>query len=152
MLLMMGLSDKSYLLSWFVFSAAQTILCSIILVVSLKIDIFQRSSLTLLFSMCIAYGSGIYGVSVSLAALFSNKKGSGMGASIFHLTSFFLNNYIYVESWAGKLLVSSFLPNYALNLMLSNLMHCELDGGVGLTFQTSILKHQNFSFLNALGS
>lgn len=75
-----------------------------------------------------------------------------MGASIFHLATFFLNNFINVESWAGKLLVSSFLPNYALNLMLNNLMHCELDGGVGLTFQTSILKHQNLSFMNALSS
>ena len=149
---MMGMSDSSYFMSWFITNLALTFTVSVLLVLVLVFDSFQKSSFILLITMCGSYGVSFFGVAFALAAVLPNRRGSATTASIFHLLTFFTSFVYkgYTVPFQQKFLLASLVPNCALSYMLDHLMHCEIEGGSGLSLKTAAIRFQHFNFYFAL--
>jgi hypothetical protein len=84
-------------------------------------------------------------------AVLPTKKASATAASIMHLSTYWVVHLYkgFGTSFLEKLLVACFVPNVAVGFMLEHLLHCEIDGGVGLDLETAWMPYQEFNFVIA---
>ncbi|MGV2389755.1 MAG UNVERIFIED_CONTAM: hypothetical protein LVR29_20420 [Microcystis novacekii LVE1205-3] len=97
------------------------------------------SDYLVVFAMSFVYSLSIFGISFTLTSLIPNKKGSATAASIVHITSFCLNyNYKgYGTNFYEKAAIACLMPNCAVGFMIDHLLHCEIEGGTGLNWETA---------------
>lgn len=150
---MMGLSDQSYYMAWFLFNGFIGLIISTTIQLILTTDVFWMSDWYVIFAMSFIYNLNIFGISFTLTSLIPNKKGSATAASIVHLASFIFNYSYkgYGTSFFQKALIACFVPNCAVGFMMDHLLHVEVEGGTGLTIETALMEYQNFSYAAALG-
>lgn len=140
---MMGLTDKVYYIGWFIFNGLITTYISFITISILQMEVFSKSDFFIMFTMLIIYGAQLFGFSFAIVALLPSKKASSTAASILHMATYYFvfkfkgSGYSMVE----KIVVGSCVPNVALSYMLDHLLHVEIVGGTGLTFQTGLVWH-----------
>jgi ATP-binding cassette subfamily A (ABC1) protein 3 len=46
--------------------------------------------------------------------------------------------------------IACLMPNVSLGFMLDHLLHCEIEGGTGLTLETASMPYQSFNFMLGL--
>lgn len=135
-MVMMGLQQETYFVSWFIFLFCIVVGMSIVLVLAASLKIFVQSNLLLILAMCIMYGMTMFGFAFIIVAVFPTKKSSATAASLIHLLSYYVG-FMYSghqTSHAMKLVVS-LIPNAALTFMLEHLLQCEFQGsGLSLEF------------------
>jgi ATP-binding cassette subfamily A (ABC1) protein 3 len=150
---MMGLSDGSYYSAWFLFNGLIGLVMALTIQFVLSLDVFVQSSFWVVLSMSLIYCLNIFGISFTLTSLIPNKKGSATAASIVHLATFCVNYSYkgYSTSFYQKALIACLMPNCAVGFMIDHLLHCEIEGGTGLTVETGLMPYQNFTFFYALG-
>ena len=126
---MMGLSDSTYFLSWFIFYAIVVLVMSIIITIIVSINVFNQSNKGLIFILCFLYGLSLFGFSVLVVAFIPTQRSSATVATLFHLISYFIVFTINDPQIpvAAKFILSLF-PNIAATLSLYNLFHFELQG------------------------
>ena len=135
---MMGLKDSTYFLAWLIFFFIINVIIATLIVGVLSIEVFQKSNLLMIWCMAILYGMSLYGFSFGLVAFLPSKKASAPAATLVHLLSYYLaliykgHKYNFNE----KCLMACFVPNVGLSMMLDHLLHCEIEGGTGLTTVT----------------
>lgn len=125
-----------------------------LLIAVLQAEVFAESSLLLLLAMCLSYGTQTFGFSLAITSVFGSKKASATAASILHLATYYLVGAYsgYGSTFAEKVLVAALVPNCSLGFMIEHLLHCEIDGGVGLTLETAFLPYQSFNFMAGLAT
>jgi len=102
--------------------------------------------------MSIGYGMTLYGFSFMLVAFLPNKKASATAATVVHLLSYYLaiiykgHKYNYFQ----KALVACLVPNCGMSMMLDHLLHCEIEGGVGMNLRNASLEFEHFDFITGL--
>ena len=89
-MIMMGLSDGSYFVAWFIFLFCIIVFMSVILVLAASPRIFVQSNLPLILAMCILYGMTMYGFSFIIVAICPTKKSSATTASLLHILSYYV--------------------------------------------------------------
>jgi len=136
---MMGLGDHSYYMAWFIFNGFIGLIISFTIQLVLYTDVFWMSDYSILFSMSFFYSLSIFGIAFTLTSLIPNKKGSATAASLIHIASFCLTYRYkgYGTSMFDKSLIACLIPNCAVGFMIDHLLHCEIDGGTGLTLETA---------------
>jgi ATP-binding cassette, subfamily A (ABC1), member 1 len=149
---MMGMPDFYYFSGWFIFLACINLVIGLCIVTTLSFEVLKFSSPILVLAMCLLYGSSLFGISFAIVSVFPSIKASATAASILHLCSFYVALCYkgYVAGYAKKVLVACLVPNAALSFMLDHLLHCEIEGGTGLTFTTASMSYQNFDFFTGL--
>lgn len=133
---MMGLADRTYYTSWFIFNLLIVTFITVLIVGVLQVEIFKESKRVLMVAMCMVYGSQLFGFSFCLVAMLPSKKASATAASILHLSTYYVV-YLYKgygSSFLEKSIVACLVPNCSLGFMLDHLLHCEIEGGTGLDF------------------
>ena len=93
-MIMMGLKQETYFISWFIFIFLIVSLLSIILVATASLKIFVKSNLALILLMCMLYGMTMYGFGFVIAAIFPTKKSSATAASLLHISSYYVG-FVY---------------------------------------------------------
>ena len=148
----MGLNDSTYYISWFIFNLIIVTYISFWIVSILQLETFWLSNAWLIFFICVLYGTQFYGFSFTIVGILPTKKASATAASLLHIATFYIL-YLYKgygTSMLEKTLVSCFVPNVALGFMLDHLLHVEVEGGVGLTFETAWLPYQSYNVIIGL--
>lgn len=118
----------------------------------LSADVFTKSDSILILTMSTLNGLSAIGIAFTLSSIIPNKKGSATAASIVHLGTFYVNFLYkgYETSLVEKIVVSFLVPNCALGFMIDHLLHCEISGGIGLTFESAFMPYQHFNFMIGL--
>ena len=88
-MIMMGLKQETYFISWFLFLLCIIVSMSVVLVLSASLRIFVQSNLLLILAMCILYGMTMFGFAFLIVAIFPTKKSSATAASLVHLMSYY---------------------------------------------------------------
>jgi len=85
----------------------------------------------------------LYGFSFSLVSVLPSKKASATAGTILHLSTFYVVHQYkgYGSSVIEKSIIACLVPNCALAFMLEHLLHCEIEGGVGLTYETATMPY-----------
>ena len=89
-MIMMGLRQETYFISWFLFLFCIVLGMSIVLVLSASLKIFVQSNLLLILTMCTLYGLTMFGFAFLIVAIFPTKKSSATAASLVHLLSYYI--------------------------------------------------------------
>jgi len=149
---MMGLSDSTYYAGWFIFNGLIVTFISVLIVSNF-------AARNILLIKCCAYAFYVHDIRDAVIWFFifpccfvTFKKASATAASIIHLSTYYVV-YMYKgygSSLLEKVLVGCFCPNVALGFMLDHLLHCEIEGGTGLTLETAIMPYQSFNFIIGL--
>ena len=145
-MLMMGLNENSYYKAWFVMYSTITFFTSLEVTFVLSIEAFQKSDRFLIFSMAFVYASCLFGFGLFVVAVFPNKQKSAAAASLIHLASYYFAFSLKQSQWITKVITAIFIPNCGISYLLDHLLHCDIEGGSGLTFTTANMPYQNFNF------
>jgi len=87
-----------------------------------------------------------------LVAFLPNKKASATAATVVHLLSYYFaiiykgHNHTFFE----KAVVASLVPNGGMSMMLDHLLHCEIEGGTGMSLRNASLEFEHFDFISGL--
>jgi cation transport ATPase len=137
---MMGLRDTTYYVAWIIFLAFLVGLMSLLLVVTLSVQVFKQSNLLLVFLMCFLYGMNLFGLSFGITAWLQSKKSSATAASLIHLMSYYVAFAFsgYGSSTKTKYIVS-LIPNCAMAFAVQHLFNCEFEGS-GLSLDMASLE------------
>ena len=87
---MMGLNDKSYFTSWFIFMLTLNLTMVSILVLVSQFVIFRATDLSIVFLISLLYGMTLYGFAFMIVAFLQTKKSSSNFASLVHFFLFFI--------------------------------------------------------------
>jgi ATP-binding cassette, subfamily A (ABC1), member 3 len=147
---MMGLNDKSYFASWFIFMLILTGCINGIITGLCQFVLFKISDLSIIFLIGFLYSMTLYGFSFILVAFLPSKKLSANFASMLHFLLFFLGmafrgNEVSIEM---KMIVS-LIPNCALVFSLENAYHRELVGS-GVQWSSITESYNNFTVATGL--
>ena len=139
-MIMMGLRQETYFISWFLFLFCIVLGMSLVLVLSASLKIFVQSNLLLILAMCTLYGLTMFGFAFLIVAVFPTKKSSATAASLVHLLSYYVG-FMYSGHQTSSLmkLSVSLIPNAALTFMLEHLLQCEFQGS-GLSVEFAAMK------------
>ena len=89
-MIMMGLANETYFIAWFIFLTGIIVFISAILAIAASIQVFEKSSFTLIIAMCLLYGMTMYGFAFIIVAIFPTKKSSATAAALLHLMSYYV--------------------------------------------------------------
>lgn len=132
---MMGLRDQTYYAAWVIFLAFLVGVMSLLLVITLSVQVFKQSNLVLIFLMCFLYGMNLFGVSFAITAWLPSKKSSATAASILHLMSYYV---AFAYSGYGSSVKTKFfvalIPNCAMAFAVQHLFNSEFEGS-GLSLE-----------------
>ena len=111
---MMGLTDGTYYLSWFLVFFAIQLVTSVIITIGSTI-IFNNVNMFLYFCFCILYSMSIFGQAFAIVAFLPTKRSSGIAASMYHVISYYLVLTIQDPSTPAALKYGlGVLPNVAM--------------------------------------
>jgi hypothetical protein len=148
---MMGLSDSTYFLSWFIFHVCIILVQAAEVALVTAFNVFPNSNPFLIFIWCFLYGLCIFSFCICVTALVSGQSAASTAGTLLWVISFFL---VFIVNGAKVSVavktIFSILPNIALSLGVNTLFYLELQAG-GLNFATSSLMYQNYSFSIGLG-
>jgi len=74
-----------------------------------------------------------------LVAFLPNKKTSATAATVTHCLSYYVailfkgHKYDYFQ----KILAACLVPNCGISMMLDHLLHCEIEGGIGMSLKNA---------------
>jgi hypothetical protein len=88
---MMGLTDSTYYLAWFIHFFLICFTVSIIIVFIAYLAIFKQVNPFLLFLFCMMYSLTLFGWSFAIVAFLPTRRTSGIAATLFHIISFYLS-------------------------------------------------------------
>jgi len=87
---MMGLTDSTYFLSWFILFGMIAILTSGLITIC-AFWIFKNVDMLIFFIFCLLYSLTLYGWSFTIVSFLPSKRSSGIAATLFHIISFYLS-------------------------------------------------------------
>ena len=113
---MMGLTDSTYYLAWFIHFFLICFMVSIIIVVIARLAIFKQVNPLLLFLFCMMYSLTLFGWAFVIVAFLPTSRTSGIAATLFHVISFYLSFILQDPNSSGALQYSmSVFPNICMN-------------------------------------
>jgi ATP-binding cassette subfamily A (ABC1) protein 3 len=86
---MMGLTDGTYFLSWFIFYGGICFITALIMTIMAN-WIFKNIDLFLYFLFCLFYALTLYGQAFAIVAFLPTKRSSGIAATLFHIVSYYM--------------------------------------------------------------
>jgi hypothetical protein len=124
---MMGLSDSTYFLSWFIFHACIIFIQAAEVAFVTSFNVFPNSNPFLIFIWCFLYGLCIFSFCICVTAVVSGQSAASTAGTLLWVISFFLVFIVNGEKVSiGVKTVFSILPNIALALGVNNLFYLEL--------------------------
>lgn len=148
---MMGLSDQTYFLSWFIFHTVIIFVQSIEIAVMTSFNVFPNSSPVIIFLWSFLYGMCIFAFVLCVNALVTGQSAAATTGTLLWVISFFVSVAVNGEKVpVATKAVFSILPNIAMALGIKNLFYLELQAG-GLNFSSSSIYYENYSFSICLG-
>lgn len=147
---MMGLSDSTYFLSWFIFHVTIIFIQSILVAGVTSFNVFPNSNPALLFLFCFLYGLCIFAFVLNVVAIIPTQGSAATAGTLLWVITFFLSFLVSGEKVSeGAKIAASIIPNISLAASINNLFYLELQAG-GLNFSTASLEYQNYSFSTGL--
>mmetsp|Transcript_30475 Transcript_30475/g.46694 ORF Transcript_30475/g.46694 Transcript_30475/m.46694 type:complete len:240 (+) Transcript_30475:862-1581(+) len=148
---MMGLTDGTYFLSWFIIHFFISCLTSVILALCSGLGIFRNISIFLFFVFCMLYSITLYGWAFCIVAFLPTKRSSGIAATLFHIITFYLS-YILQDPLTPSSLQygMSVLPNICMNQLIKQVFFYNFNTSSGLAFSTMSIKYEGYSFRGGL--
>lgn len=147
---MMGMSDKAYWLSWYVyFTMVSTMICLLSWAV-LLINCIKYSNSFLVLVFFIFYAQAVFSQIVFLQALFEQSKYAGIVGTLVYFGENLLGIPVQPpDSPAGEKIMFSLIPQVAMQQMCA--VFGNLEGSqVGLTFSNATETINNYSFVTGL--
>jgi ATP-binding cassette subfamily A (ABC1) protein 5 len=86
---MMGLTDSTYFLSWFIVYFMICFVTTMIITI-MSIWIFSNINLFLFFVFVILYSMTMFGTAFMVVAFLPQKRSSGIAATLWHIVSYYL--------------------------------------------------------------
>lgn len=147
---MMGMTDASYWLSWFVYFSLINTAITLLIWGTLMINVINYSNPLYPLMFFWLYGEAIFGQIVFLQSFFSQSKYAGIVATVVYFGSAMLNYFIGLDSvsFVGKVF-ASLVPQAALQQGAKTFVQYECTGA-GMNSQTSGQLYNNYSFRTAL--
>lgn len=147
---MMGMTDASYWLSWFVYFSLINTVITLLIWGTLMINVINYSNPLYPLMFFWLYGEAIFGQIVFLQSFFSVSKYAGIVATVVYFGSAMLNYFIGLNSvsFAGKIF-ASLVPQAALQQGAITFVQYECTGA-GMNSQTASQLYNNYSFRTAL--
>ena len=147
---MMGMSDKAYWLSWYVyFTIVSTMICLLSWAV-LLINCIKYSNSFLVLVFFIFYAQAVFSQIVFLSALFEQSKYAGIVGTLVYFGENLLGIPVQPpDSPAGEKIIFSLIPQVAMQQMCAVFGNLE-GSGVGLTFSNATETINNYSFVTGL--
>jgi hypothetical protein len=113
---MMGLTDDTYYLAWFIHFLFICIIISIIIVVIASSVIFKKVDSFLLFFFCMMYSLTLFGWAFTIVAFLPTRRTSGIAATLIHIISYYISFILKdPETSAEFQNAMSFFPNICMN-------------------------------------
>jgi ATP-binding cassette subfamily A (ABC1) protein 3 len=126
---MMGLNDKTYFVSWFIFMFGLICIVSVSTIISARFVVFRDSNPLLIFALSILYGMNLFGFSFTIVAFLPSKKSAATFATLIHILTFFVAFIFKGDAINNNIkMVLSLIPNCALSFTVSHLFHSEHQG------------------------
>ena len=148
---MMGLTDGTYYISWFIFYSGISFVTSLIVATMCKVGVFKNVDFILFFLFCFLYGVTLYGISFTVVSFLPNKRSSSIAATLLHVISYYLVFIIADPGTPGAAQYGlSILPNVAMAQIVKQVFFYNLNTREGLTFSTLGVSYQNYSFLGGI--
>ena len=88
---MMGMSDLSYWLSWFVYYLIIMTIANTLALFVMMVNIIEYSKAGYIWIMLWLYGIAVFGLIVSVQSIFNKKKFAGIGATMIYFIGLFIN-------------------------------------------------------------
>ena len=88
---MMGLTDSTYYLSWFITYLLISTFTSMIVTYMLCFQMFKNIDFILIFTLCIMYSITLLGLSFIIVAFLPRKRSSSIAAVLINFITFFLS-------------------------------------------------------------
>lgn len=147
---MMGLSESSYWLSWFVYYLLVVTTISLLCLIVTSGNVWMHSSKGLVFLFLWVYGLSLFGLSVCVQSFFSSAKVAATFNAMFYFgTGFIATAVMNPDVSESKKNIASILPTIAVELASNNLGMFE-GNGQGLTMATVNDVYQNYKFQTGL--
>jgi len=87
---MMGLTDSTYFLSWFILFLIISSLTSIVMTIMAAVWIFKNVNPGLFFLFNMTYSMTLYGWAFCIVSFLPTKRSSGIAATLLHIISYYL--------------------------------------------------------------
>lgn len=87
---MMGLSDSTYFLSWFIFHVFVIVIQSAEVAIMTSFNVFPSSNPFLIFLFCVLYGLCIFSFVLCVVALIPSQGAASTAGTLLWVISFFL--------------------------------------------------------------
>ena len=147
---MMGLTDSTYYLSWFIVYSCISFVTAILMTI-MSIWIFTNINAFLYFLFCFLYALTLFGWAFSIVAFLPTKRSSGIAATLFHIISYYMIFIIADPSTPSSAQFGmSILPNICMGQIVKQIFFYNLNTKEGLTWSTLDVKFQNYSFKGGL--
>jgi hypothetical protein len=133
---MMGLTDSTYYLSWFiVYSVIALVTCLLLTLTS--IWIFTGVNKFLYFWFAFLYQLSLFGWAFAIVAFLPTKRSSSIAATLFHVISYYLVFTIADPSTPASVQYGlSVLPNICMGQIVKQIFFYNLNTRDGLTWST----------------
>lgn len=114
---MMGLTDSSYWLSWFVYYTIIVTLISILVILILSINVLKYSNRGLIFLFIWVYGMSLFALALFLQSFFSRARIAGVAGTLVYFGTQFINATVSnAQVGASQKNLASLLPTVAISL------------------------------------
>jgi len=144
---MMGLTDSTYYLSWFIVFLVICSITSVTVTIMTATGIFKNVDILLFFSYNMIYSLNLYGWAFCIVSFLPTKRSSGIAATLLHIISYYLCFTINDPSVpASTQYAMSILPNVCMNQLTKQIFFYNFQTEVGLNFSTGSVVYQNYSF------
>jgi hypothetical protein len=87
---MMGLTDDTYYLSWFIIFFIIAFTTSLIITIMCAIGVFKNVDMVLFFFFCMTYSLTLYGWAFCIVSFLPTQSSSGIAATLLHIISYYL--------------------------------------------------------------
>ena len=148
----MGMSDRSYWMSWFVFYTVVNTIVTTLLMLTLLIKVVRYSSFFYVWLFIWLYGLAIFAQIVFLQSMFKDTKYASIASSLIYFSGVIAYNFVKGDgndiSRASKL-IASIMPQAA--LIEGSIILAEYEGnGIGIDSSTAAIEFNDYSFDTAL--
>jgi hypothetical protein len=148
---MMGLTDSTYFLSWWIVFFLISLNTSVIITVMCALGVFTNVSIPLFFFFCMSYALTLYGWAFCIVSFLPTKRSSGIAATLFHIISYYMVFIIADPSTPTVVQYCfSILPNVCMAQMVKQIFFYNLNTASGLTWSTMSIYYQNYCFRDGL--
>lgn len=150
MMMMMGLSNTSYWLSWITYYSIIYIILSIVATILIGVSIFTHSNLIFFFLLFLLFGISCMCFSLLISVFFSRSKSAlTLGMMVFIATFFVIFAVDDPNLETSKKKLGSLVPSVAFTLGIVVMIEFEI-GQTGLTTDTFNQEIVNFKYSTAL--